>query len=1010
MGNIRFIGFLVMLALLTMGVAGAADDALIDNSTAVGVDDLINESAIGNEVDVDEQLESCMSDSKLSVKQDSEMNVDFVTKNGNQVISVEGDDFWINEYDKYFGVHFPNKVSGNLTLFIDDKFISDKSITSKNHYFYLNSEEYNLASGRHDWKIRYSGDGDYESKSVNGTFNLNFITFDIPNNLTPRDNIYFSFVSDAKCNIMVFIDDRKYRESLIDYNSENKIITESFSLDDGLDFGKHNYKIVCIDEKYGSFEKTGQFNFQYADWASGKDGNFSDLNILIRNCEVGGTVKLEKDYIFDNFSDRYSYGIDIDKPLTIDGQGHIIDARNQTRIFQAFNNVTLKNIIFKNGYSSYGGAVYSGSGNLFIINSTFKNNLAGDGGAIYAVSGILSVENSSFIDNHLTNLYYAESGGAIYASNDVVIFNSTFVNNTANSGGAIHCIGHNITLMDSFFRNNAALLYTGGSIVSTADVHVANSVFENNHAPNYGGAIFTYGEGSGKVQVVNSNFTNNTSNHYAGAISSATGVNILNSTFKYNFAVDDGGAISAEGDVLFLNSVFINNSASNYGIQVLMAVANNVSIFNSTFIGNYGGVGAIWLDGNIYVSNSSFTDNLLCICGACNVFIDNSNFTNNHDEDCIIAISGDVSLINSNFTGNIAENTNGETYSGTLISGNEIHLINSTFLNNKAKSNSAFDGKVSITNSKIIEDNIDVTQKYIKSDAGSNNPAVQNSNVKTQKSKSTLKASKKTFKAKARIKKYSITLKSGKKAIKKVRVYLIIKGKKYKKTFKAKTNKKGRATFKIKKLTKKGSYNAKIKFKGNKNYKSTNIKLKITITNKKCKIRVVKAKSVKKAKDGYVDASQAYEYLNKFRAQKGVWYWNKDGKTKTYFNTNDDNQLKPLQRDAELEKIAKIRAKEISEYFSHDRPDGTDGSTIYPDYFSGENIAAGQSTGKEVIEDWKENNEKYSGQGHRRNMLNMDFDCVGIAAYQKNGVIYWVQAFGIKNEGTIETVYGFTYM
>ena len=47
------------------------------------------------------------------------------------------------------------------------------------------------------------------------------------------------------------------------------------------------------------------------------------------------------------------------------------------------------------------------------------------------------------------------------------------------------------------------------------------------------------------------------------------------------------------------------------------------------------------------------------------------------------------------------------------------------------------------------------------------------------------------------------------------------------KTFKAKTNAKGKATFKIKKLTKKGTFKAKITFKGNAYYNKVTKKVKI---------------------------------------------------------------------------------------------------------------------------------------------------------------------------------------
>ena len=90
-------------------------------------------------------------------------------------------------------------------------------------------------------------------------------------------------------------------------------------------------------------------------------------------------------------------------------------------------------------------------------------------------------------------------------------------------------------------------------------------------------------------------------------------------------------------------------------------------------------------------------------------------------------------------------------------------------------------------------------------------------------------ASKKTFKSKVKVKKYTATLKAGSKAVPKVKVYIKIKSKKYNKTIKATTNAKGKAIFKIKKLTKKGKYKATITFKGNKNYKASKKTVQIII-------------------------------------------------------------------------------------------------------------------------------------------------------------------------------------
>ena len=104
--------------------------------------------------------------------------------------------------------------------------------------------------------------------------------------------------------------------------------------------------------------------------------------------------------------------------------------------------------------------------------------------------------------------------------------------------------------------------------------------------------------------------------------------------------------------------------------------------------------------------------------------------------------------------------------------------------------------------------------------------ASKTATVKITKEASKITAKKKTFKATTKTKKYAITLKSKSgKAIKKVKVTIKVKGK----TYKATTNSKGKATFKITKLTKKGKHTATVKFAGNKYFNKASKKVKITI-------------------------------------------------------------------------------------------------------------------------------------------------------------------------------------
>ena len=130
--------------------------------------------------------------------------------------------------------------------------------------------------------------------------------------------------------------------------------------------------------------------------------------------------------------------------------------------------------------------------------------------------------------------------------------------------------------------------------------------------------------------------------------------------------------------------------------------------------------------------------------------------------------------------------------------------------------------------------------------------------------------------------------------------------------------------------------------------------------------------------------------INSFRTGGNAWYWNSDNQTVT-----QETGLSGLAYDYQLEEVAKIRAAEIAVRFSHTRPDGSKWSTAFPagNYYRGENIACGQTSAQEAFDSFREEDEDYAGQGHRRNMLQKHFTRVGLAAVEVNGTIYWVQEF-----------------
>ena len=105
--------------------------------------------------------------------------------------------------------------------------------------------------------------------------------------------------------------------------------------------------------------------------------------------------------------------------------------------------------------------------------------------------------------------------------------------------------------------------------------------------------------------------------------------------------------------------------------------------------------------------------------------------------------------------------------------------------------------------------------------------------------------------------------------------------------------------------------------------------------------------------------------------------------------------LQPLSWDSnsKLQAAAQLRAQEISEVFSHTRPDGSSCFTVLKQYglrygHCGENIAYGTNLSPEGAMDLWTNSP-----GHYKNMVSRDFREVGLACYVKGGNVYWVQLF-----------------
>ena len=204
-----------------------------------------------------------------------------------------------------------------------------------------------------------------------------------------------------------------------------------------------------------------------------ESGTFADLQSEINNAPEGSVLNLTRDY-----NGAYDYRIQLNKNLTINGQGHTLNCLGEKDCSAFYSNsgyIILKNLKIingKNDFNQKGGAIYiEGSAQYTIINCTFNNNWADDyGGAIYNdINKPLTIINCNFDNNKADD----DHGGAIYSKGELDIKNSTFTSNIASyDGGAFYCEKF-IYVENCLFENNHAC--DGGAIYSQNNVRVKNT-------------------------------------------------------------------------------------------------------------------------------------------------------------------------------------------------------------------------------------------------------------------------------------------------------------------------------------------------------------------------------------------------------------------------------------------------------------------------------------------------------------------------------------------------------
>ena len=412
-----------------------------------------------------------------------------------------------------------------------------------------------------------------------------------------------------------------------------------------------------------------------------------------------------------------------------------------------------------NDASSYGGAVYStGVGSFEISKCIFDSNIAGnDGGGLH----LTTQEAPSSITNSEFKNHYAESGATIFSDESIftiensiftngnatldagVLYlslnslvearNSSFIANTADTGGIGYVEQSNFSCFDCNMTDNTALSRSSGIEFDSGEVTLDSTTVERNIV--WDGRSFIWIFTDGTLNIDNCNFENNNASQ-GGTIIGTRGnaiveINLYNSTFIGQFAAGSGS--SAFGGIFYLasrdslfngaNCYFANNVIWNPG-AIIFATGGDGNVIeweNMTFVDNsadlFGGIGYLiagdyTCDNCTYENNDvTFTDEPLggiyAVSGT-SIALDNMVVIGNdfYQGSVIYAFNSRVNITNGYFESNTADENGGVIYAifsdinlknvemyscvaveggciyGTL--GTRITIDNSTFMDNTA--------------------------------------------------------------------------------------------------------------------------------------------------------------------------------------------------------------------------------------------------------------------------------------------------------------------------------------
>ncbi len=363
-----------------------------------------------------------------------------------------------------------------------------------------------------------------------------------------------------------------------------------------------------------------------------------------------------------------------DKQLKLDGGGVNAQGGLDGALIISEGSVTLDNVWAGNNMteSTYGGVVRSMGGAVVLKDSTFANNVAESGAVVYLEGGSLDVDNCVFDGNTGTFGH----GGAIYAykATTLALKNSSFTNNSLPDKNGSY--GGAVAMQDKCVATIENCVFDGNTITHSGNAH--------------GGAVFVGNQSKLTVSGKNE-FKNNVTSNFEYALGGAIYANEKSTVtiepgavFTDNTATHGGALYNRSSTFVVDGAVFTGNKSTiGHGGAMYTYDSGTTTFKNCTFTGN-----SVIGNGDNFGGAVAIVTNSKCIMESCvydGNFVDHEG--NGYGGAMYIGLKSSLTASGKNvFTNNSAKGTN-NALGGALYANTDCFVSfaeGTTFTNNTA--------------------------------------------------------------------------------------------------------------------------------------------------------------------------------------------------------------------------------------------------------------------------------------------------------------------------------------